>query len=156
MNNGLFIICVCSYILSLVVALILMIAGKNANTIFVKRIVGLHFLSLLFFILVGLLQSFAQLSSVRIAATLLFLCSGIACSGLIWRTGYHVILKSYFLLFAASFILFVSAPSKLFSLLIYGNWQVKNYDRLLLYDNVYVDKQSSFLQEIKSNDYKVV
>lgn len=125
MNSALFIICVCCYILSLVTALLLMIIGKNASQHFIKRIIGIHFFSVLLLTIVVLLHLFKPLQQIKTSIVLIWFFTGVACSGIVWRSTYNYFIKSYFLLFAASFFLFVSIPSKLFSIIVYGSWQVK-------------------------------
>lgn len=133
-----------------------MIIGKNASQHFIKRIIGIHFFSVLLLTIVVLLHLFKPLQQIKTSIVLIWFFTGVACSGIVWRSTYNYFIKSYFLLFAASFFLFVSIPSKLFSIIVYGSWQVKNYNRFLLYDNLFLDKQSSLLQGSDTNSYKIV
>ncbi|MEO8150720.1 MAG: hypothetical protein ABI723_24015 [Bacteroidia bacterium] len=158
MSNIQFIICVSCYILSLVAGLLLMIVGKKASESTFKKALLLHVLIAVVFIIALLIKSFSN--SFNISATyfsLTFFCSGVALSGLIFRSKLNVLVKIYFGIFAASFLLFVSSPSTLFSIITKGKLKVENYDRFNIVDNYYLDKQSSFLGNKSSETkYKIV
>lgn len=158
MSSSQFIIFICCYILSLVACLVLMIVGKNLQASTYKKAVAIHLvLAGLFFI--ALLQSLASENfPVWVSyGSLAFVCSGVAISGLIFRSKMAFYVKLYFGIFTASFILFVASPSTLFSLITKGKLKVENYDRFKIIDNYYLDKQSSFIGEKNSvTKYKIV
>lgn len=158
MSSSQFIIFICCYILSLVACLVLMIVGKNLQASTYKKAAAIHLvLAGLFFI--ALLQSLTSENfPVWVSyGSLAFVCSGVAISGLIFRSKMAFYVKLYFGIFTASFILFVASPSTLFSLITKGKLKVENYDRFKIVDNYYLDKQSSFIGEKNSvTKYKIV
>lgn len=158
MSSSQFIIFICCYILSLVACLVLMIVGKNSQASTYKKAVAVHLVFLaLFFI--ALSQSLVSKNFPLWGSysSLAFVCSGVAISGLVFRSKMAVYVKLYFGIFTASFILFVASPSTLFSLITKGKLKVENYDRFKITENYYLDKQSSFIGDKNSlTKYKIV
>lgn len=158
LSNIQFIICISTYILSLVACLLLMIVGKKASESTFKKVLFFHLLLGVVFMVAILLNIFSNaLQGNIIYFSLAFFCSGVAFSGLMFRSKMNLFVKFYFGIFAASFFLFVSSPSTLFSIITKGKIKVENYNRFNIAANFYLDKQSSFLGN-KSNEtkYKVV
>jgi hypothetical protein len=158
MSSSQFIICISSYILSLVACLLLMITGKKASESTFRKALTLHLLLAAVFTIVFVLHNFSNvLQGSILYFSLVFFCSGVALSGLMFRSKMNLFIKIYFGIFAASFFLFVSSPSTLFSIITKGKLKVENYDRFNIQDNFYLDKQSSFLgNKTGETKYKIV
>lgn len=158
MTPAQFITCISIYILSLVIGLLLMIAGKKAAENVFKKSLFIHLLIAFVFIVALILANFAAIGEGSIIYfSLGFFCSGVALSGLMLRSKMNILIKIYFGIYAASFFLFVSSPSTLFSLITKGKLKVEQYDRFAIKDNYFLDKQSSFIGNSSGPaNYKIV
>lgn len=153
-----FVVFICCYIISLVACLILMVVGKNATLKTFKTALLIHlFFALVFLILLLFFCLFDSVSYTLSYGALAYLCSGVAISGMIFRSKMNRLIKIYFGIFTSSFLIFVTSPSTLFSIITKGSLTVENYDRFLIIDNYYLDKQSSFNSEKNTLvKYKIV
>jgi hypothetical protein len=135
-----------------------MIVGKNSQLPTYKKAIYIHAVFACVFFIALLLSLKSATVPLWVAySSLAFVCSGVAISGLIFRSKLQLYVKLYFGVFAATFFLFVSSPSTLFSLITKGKLKVENYDRFHITDNYYLDKQSSFIGEKDAIvQYKIV
>ena len=123
-----------------------MIVGKNARTTTYLKAIYVHLILAAVFITAFLFSLKLNTVPIWVAySSLAFVCSGVAISGLIFRSKMNLLIKLYFGVFAASFFLFAASPSTLFSIITKGKFNVENYDRFAITGNYYLDKQSAFI-----------
>ncbi len=135
-----------------------MIVGKKAGENVFKKSLFIHLLIAVVFIIALILANFAAFGEGSIIYfSLGFFSSGVALSGLMLRSKMNILIKIYFGIYAASFFLFVSSPSTLFSIITKGKIMVEQYDRFTIKNNYFLDKQSSFIGNSNGPaNYKIV
>jgi hypothetical protein len=74
---------------------------------------------------------------------LAFFCTGILLAGMIIRKKYMILLKSYFLIFLLSAIVFIVSPSKLLAFICSGKLNSFETEKIHVKDNIYLVKQSN-------------
>lgn len=151
MSPALLITAITAYIISLMLALMLMIISKRINEILKKKIIIFHFMLLVIY-----LVSFFLYKSVSGIYFMIFFCAGIATAGLILRSNSHILLKTYYTIFLLSVLVFLYSPSVLFTLLVKQKLPEKKGLEFRLKDDYYLIKQQSMLNLNTDGSYKIV
>lgn len=106
------------YIASVIIALALMIIGTKMTTAKFLVLCGLHGLTLLLFVLFSILRNETDPISSPNFTFMLYICSGVCLTGLVWRISIPLLLRVYLSIFALTFPLFIFSPSMLVNFLL--------------------------------------
>ena len=134
-----------AYILSLLLALVLVITGKRRSGGWMKAALLMHGLFLLLFLLYRLLKDSFPAASPFHYSFLGFLCSGLVAGGLVLRSNIQRGAKLYFTLFFLTLLFFIYSPSRFAGLLTRGDLAADSPRRFLLYRNFFLEEQRTFL-----------
>lgn len=141
------------YIASVIVALALMITGKRWT---LKRFLLLGAIHLCF-IFLYLLQGLRTTGETQTNYFfLLYVCSGTALSGLIWRITSPLLLRIYFSLFMASFPLFLFSPSMLVNFLLTTKYSDTLGKTFCVHENLFLEQQQGWKGSSETVAYKLV
>ena len=124
------------YILSLLVALVLFITGKNRGNKFLKAILIIHLAAAAWLVFVLFRDS-----SKRGYALLTFLCTGLAGAGWLLRSPAPIVVRAYFGLFFLTLLFFIYSPSRFASFLEHADLADRSPRRFRLYLNYYLEQQ---------------
>ena len=152
MNGQLLIISISLYIISIIAALILAIAGKKISSQFFKIFSFAHFSFALALIILFLLTEVNVLSQ---WLTLLFFCSGLIFSGIIFRKIKNLFIKLYFLLFPFILVFFVYSPARFFKTIYTGDFNNFKSNPIALSNNYFLAQQDIFYETEKGFNYKI-
>jgi hypothetical protein len=142
------------FIISLILGLALMIAGKNMRRDRFLLLTTIHVIFLFAFIASLLLQKQKEIVVNNYFFTA-FICSGIIMSGLAWRSDSPKILRIYFSIFALTIPIFLISPSTLLNFLLTMNFKNTNGPVFELYDQYYLETQTTSRQADNFPHYKL-
>lgn len=143
------------FILSLIIGLVLMIAGKDMRRDKFMLLASIHIIFLFAFIASLLLRKNDGVFVYNYFFTT-FICSGIILSGLSWRSRSPVILRLYFTIFALAIPLFLFSPSMLLNFLLTMNFSSSNGPSFHLDDRYFLETQSTSWKQDDKPHYKVI
>jgi len=145
-------VAIISYILSLVIALVLVLVSKKINPGWFRMVGGIHIVLGVFF----LFTLIAYKGDVNLAF-LFFFCSGIVTSGLAFGMNKAIPFRIYFGLFAASIAVFILSPSTVLNFLIAPNLARSNEKIFPVQGNYFLEMQSTYRTDSASSiQYKLI
>lgn len=144
------------YIASVILALILMITGKDMSRRRFSILFGIHAVTGIFFIIYKLLINQAKINESPNYLFLLFICSGAALSGLAWRLEISRLLRYYLTLFILTFPMFLFSPSMLVNFLLTTHYTDTIGAKFLIRENIFLEKQNSWAGKKEGQLYKIV
>jgi hypothetical protein len=139
-----------AFIISVVIGIILLIAGKGLKKEKFMLLISIHVILLV--ALIGFLIINKNQSSNYLF--LLFVCSGIILSGIAWKSDIQAFLRIYFSIFLLTIPLFIFSPSMLLNFLTTMSFNNPNDSMFLLKDNYYIEKQKASLKG--GENYKLI
>ncbi|REJ83608.1 MAG: hypothetical protein DWQ44_03025 [Bacteroidetes bacterium] len=148
-----FYIAILCFIFSLVLGLVLMITAKNLPKEKLLLLASVHLLFLL-----------AYAGSVAIGGServpnyffMLFICSGLALSGLFIRSSLQLLFRVYFSLFTISIPMFLLSPSMTVNFLLSARYVQTTGQTFELGDNLILMEQGHSSEEIDQLHYKLI
>jgi|GEM_PF-2846759 len=145
------------YILSLLLALVLLITGKRQRSGWFKAALSLHLLSLLFSLYYLFQKHNIPEGSILRFAFLFTLCTGLVAGGLVVRAEIRTVYKVYFSLYFLSLLLFLVSPSRFAGFLSRGDLENSAPGRFHLVQNFFLEEQrASALMPGGNKTYKLV
>ena len=142
------------FIISLIIGLALMIAGKNMKRDKFLLMTTIHVVFLFGFIASLLLQHQKETISHNYFFTA-FICSGIIMSGIAWRSDSPKFLRVYFSIFVLTIPIFLISPSLLLNFLVTMNFKSSNGPVFNLTDQYYLETQTTSRQAENIPHYKL-
>jgi hypothetical protein len=143
------------FIISLIIGLAIMIAGKNMRRDKFMLLTSLHVIFLFGFLASLLFQKSQGIVSNNYFFTA-YICSGIIMSGLSWRSESPKILRIYFSIFALTIPVFLISPSLLLNFLVTMNFKSTNGPEFHLIDKYYLETQSTTRKADNFPHYKLI
>lgn len=141
------------YIASVIAALVLMITGKRWT---LKKFLLLGAIHLCFIVLYSLEGLRNDGETATNYFFLLYVCTGTALSGLIWRIVSPLFLRIYFSLFMVTFPLFLFSPSMLVNFLLTTRYTDTLGKTFCIQGNVYLEQQQGWKGASGTIAYKLV
>ena len=146
-------IAIISYILSLVVALILVFTSKKFHPASFRMMIGVHVVLGAFFLFSLLADKSGSHSHLSF---LFFFCSGIITSGLAFGMNKSIAVKAWFGLFDVSLLLFLISPSLLLNFLLTASF-ISAEKMIPVQGNVYLEIQSTVAPGVENTImYKLI
>ncbi len=143
-----------TFIISVVVGLIVLIAGKGLKNEKFLLLVSIHIILLL-----AALASFAIKKHESGSANfffMLFICSGLILSGLVWRSSVSKYFRYYFSVFVATIPLFLISPSILMNFLLTASLTGTNEPLMHLEGRYFLEKQNISRNKKDGECYKLI
>jgi len=141
------------YITSVITALVLMITGKRMSPGRFLLLAGIHLCFIGLYFLTNQQEGPEPHFSYSF---LLFICSGTALSGLVWRITVPRMLKVYFSIFVLSFPLFLFSPSMLVNFLLTTKYSDTLGKTFCVKDRLYLEQQQAWRDLKGMTPYKLV
>jgi hypothetical protein len=138
------------YILSLVIALVLVVVSKRMNPGWFRMVAGIHIVLGVFF----LFTQFTFKGEVNLAF-LFFFCSGVVTSGVAFGSKAALPLRIYFGLYSASIFVFILSPSTLLNFLIHPGFSAKE-KMIAVRGNYFLEVQNAMSSDSASVQYKLI
>jgi hypothetical protein len=138
------------YILSLVIALVLVVVSKRINPGWFRMVVGIHIVLGVFFLFT--LSVFKEEVNL---AFLFFFCSGIVTSGIAFGLKVAIPLRIYFGLYSASIFLFIISPSTLLNFLIHPAFSTDKEKTIQVRGNYFLEAQNAMSAD-NAVQYKLI
>jgi len=144
------------YILSLLVALVLVITGKKQREAWRKAALALHVLFVLLFVVYLLQKPGLQEGSPFRYAFLAALCSGLVAGGFILRSEKHWILKLYCSIYFLSLLFFLFSPSRFAAVLSRGDLAGNTPKKIHVVRNFFLEAQHAAQAGSGKKEFKLV
>jgi hypothetical protein len=145
-------VAIISYILSLVVALVLVLVSKRMNPGWFRMIAGIHIVLGVFF----LFTLFAYKTETNLSF-LFFFCSGIVTSGIVFGMNKALPFKIYFGLFSASVFVFLLSPSTLLNFLVAPGFIINKEKLIPVHGKYFLEVQNTLsLDNENTIQYKLI
>lgn len=144
------------YIISLLLALVLVITGKKRSKSWFKAGLVFHLLFFVLFVFFCFGKNDIPDGSYFNYAFIAFLCSGLITGGLVLRSGAIRILKIYFSLFFLSLFFFFYSPSRFASFLLKGELNDHSPKKFFLFKNYFLEQQAATPDFLQPYSYKLV
>ncbi|HRH65928.1 MAG TPA: hypothetical protein PLU53_06500 [Bacteroidia bacterium] len=151
-----FYIAIILFISSVVIALVLMIMGKNLGTGRFFLLAGLHSILLFGFIASLLLRASETGVSAFNYFFLIYFCSGVVLCGWVWRIQIPKIIRIYFALFTLGFPMFLFSPSMMVNFLLTTRYTDSFGPSFSIHGNIWLETQSSVTTQDSVPTYKLV
>jgi hypothetical protein len=143
------------YISSVIAALIFMIIGRHISSKRFLILTATHGILFVFYFVTAFLSR-RNADAPSNFTFLLFICSGVSLSGLVWRISVPLPLKIYFAAFALSFPMFLFSPSRLVNFLLTARYSDSLGKSFLVDGNVFLEQQNSWSVKTSKSSYKII
>jgi hypothetical protein len=148
-----FYIAIIAFITSVIAGLILMIIAKNPSKEKFMLLASLHGILLLAFIASLILRIDPNAFNYFF---MVFICSGIVLSGIVWRTDVAKAIKYYFSLFILTIGMFLLSPSMLVNFLLTTKYSSASGESFLVQENFYIERQNTTMKSDDMPYYKLI
>lgn len=151
-----FYLAIICYISSFVIALVLMILGKNLGRPRFFLLAGLHSILLFGFIASLILRPANTPVSTFNYFFLIFFCSGVMLSGWVWRITLPIPIRIYFATFIIGFPMFLFSPSMMVNFLLTNKYTDSFGPAFNVQGNLWLETQNTVAKEDSVPHYKLI
>ena len=151
-----FYLAIISYISSVVIALVLMILGKNLGRSRFFLMAGMHSILLFGFIASLLLRAPGTPPGTFNYFFLIYFCSGVVLCGWVWRISLPLLFRIYFGLFILGFPMFLFSPSMMVNFLLASRYTDSFGPSYQVHGNIWLETQSTIANEDSIQHYKLI
>ncbi|MFN8142971.1 MAG: hypothetical protein U0073_01005 [Bacteroidia bacterium] len=151
-----FYLAIICFISSVVIALVLMILGKNLGRSRFLLSASMHGILLLGFLASLMLRPASTPSSVFNYFFLIYFCTGVMLCGWVWRIEITLALRIYFSIFIIGFPMFLFSPSMMVNFLLTSHYTDSFGPKFLVQGNIWLESQSTISREDNGPHYKLV
>lgn len=148
-----FYIAIIAFITSVIAGLILMIIAKNPSKEKFMLLASLHGILFLAYIASLILRKDPNAFNYFF---MIYVCSGIVLSGLVWRTEVAKGIKYYFSLFIVTIGMFLLSPSMLVNFLLTTKYSSASGESFLVQENFYIERQNTTMKADDMPYYKLI